>query len=67
MWRASEVNETFHAFTTHVKQTASSILFHRGKTTSSLAHVGDRPDADDGDGDDEAYEREIMAINQKFK
>ena len=32
LWRASREDETFNAFKNHVKTTANSVLYHRGKT-----------------------------------
>ncbi len=62
MWRATEVDhETFGQFAGHVRNTANSILFHRGKTTSSLNSV-----AEPGPTEEESYEDAIMAVNKKF-
>ena len=60
MWRATEVNESFEAFTRHVCTTANSILFHQSKNSSSI-NLAEEPKEDDDE-----YEREIMAINKRF-
>ena len=64
MWRATEVHETFGQFVMHVRNTANSILLHRGKTTSSLNNAGENFEERSIQG--EAYEEAIMAINRKF-
>ncbi len=57
MWRATQVKESYSAFTAHVKSTASAILFHRGKLRSPLNAVAE---------DEEDYDRAINAVNRKF-
>ena len=61
MWRATEVHETFGQFVVHVRNTANSILFHRGKTTSSLNSV-----VESAGTEEENYEDAIMAVNRRF-
>ncbi len=62
MWRATEVNETFAQFTAHVRSTANAILFHRGKTTSSMNNIDELPIDGDGDG----YDEEILAVQRRW-
>ncbi len=60
LWRSVE-DEDFNAFKNHVRTTANTVLYHRGKVASSLNNVAEPTDVEE-----ETYEDAILAVNKRF-